>query len=197
MTRQATVGILLAAGSGRRFDATGARNKLLQLLDDGTSVAQHSARTLLKVLANVVAVVSNEKLAAQLTQLGCQVLLYPGAEQGMGATLAYAVSHVAVRFPEAQSVLIGLADMPYVQSDTVSRIVTELEQGAGIVQPVYEQQAGHPVGFASCYFAALMALQGDTGARHLLREFPVLRLAVQDPGIILDIDYLSDIQLNP
>jgi CTP:molybdopterin cytidylyltransferase MocA len=42
-----------------------------------------------------------------------------------------------------------------------------------------------------------MALQGDTGARHLLREFPVLRLPVADRGIILDIDYLSDLPLTP
>jgi molybdenum cofactor cytidylyltransferase len=149
------------------------------------------------VLANVLAVVSNAQVAEQLRQLGCQVLFYSEAQQGMGASLAYAVTHVVTHFPDAQSVLIGLADMPYVQPDTVSAIVTQLEQGATIVQPIFEEQPGHPVGFARCHFPALMALQGDTGARHLLREFPVLRLPVADRGIILDIDYLSDLPLTP
>ena len=38
-------GILLAAGFGRRFDAAGQRNKLLEMLPGGRSVAWRSART--------------------------------------------------------------------------------------------------------------------------------------------------------
>jgi len=196
-TRHTTAGILLAAGSGRRFDATGARNKLFQLLDGGESVAQRAAHSQLNVLSTVIAVVSNAQLAEQLERLGCKVLFYSEAQQGMGASLAYAVRHVVTHVQGAQSVLIGLADMPYVLPDTISALVTQLELGTGIVQPVYQEQGGHPVGFAREYFPALMALQGDTGARHLLREFPVLRVPVADPGIILDIDYLSDLNLTP
>jgi molybdenum cofactor cytidylyltransferase len=40
----APVGILLAAGRGRRFDPAGLRNKLLQPLADGEPVVVASAR---------------------------------------------------------------------------------------------------------------------------------------------------------
>lgn len=193
MNRQTTVGILLAAGAGRRFDADGLRNKLCEVLDDGMSVACHAAQTQRSVLANVVAVVRSPELADQLKSLGCQVLLFSGADQGMGASLAHAVRFVDAHFPQAHSVLIGLADMPYIEPGTVEQIVNELDRGAAIVQPYCQQQAGHPVGFARCHFPALMALQGDTGARQLLREFPVVALAVDDPGILQDIDYSSDL----
>ncbi len=38
-------GVLLAAGFGRRFDADGQRNKLLEKLPDGRTIAWRSART--------------------------------------------------------------------------------------------------------------------------------------------------------
>lgn len=50
------VGILLAAGRGRRFDPSGTRNKLLQPLPNGEPVAVASARALLAVLPKVIAV---------------------------------------------------------------------------------------------------------------------------------------------
>ena len=50
------VGILLAAGRGRRFDPSGAHNKLLVRLGDDAVVAA-SARALLSTLSHVVAVV--------------------------------------------------------------------------------------------------------------------------------------------
>ncbi|HEV7816123.1 MAG TPA: nucleotidyltransferase family protein, partial [Janthinobacterium sp.] len=40
----ATVGILLAAGRGRRFDPSGLQNKLLQPLAQGEPVVAASAR---------------------------------------------------------------------------------------------------------------------------------------------------------
>ena len=193
MSRENTIGILLAAGVGRRFDESGARNKLSQLLADGLSVASRSARLQLDVLPRVVAVVRNEEIAEQLRHQGCHVLIFSEAEKGMGATLAYAVTFIERHFPEAHSALIGLADMPYILPSTIAGVVKQLEQGAEIVQPVYRQQPGHPVGFARCHFAALRALQGDTGARELLRNFPVVQLEVDDPGIIQDIDYQSDL----
>ena len=194
MTRQITVGVLLAAGTGRRFDPTGAQNKLLQLLDNGTPVAVQSAKTLLLAVSKIIAVVHSPELARELSFPGCEPLIFAGASQGMGATLAYAAAHIVEHYPEAHALLVGLADMPYLKADTVQQVVEQLELGADIVVPVYRGRPGHPVGFAQRHFAALMALQGDTGARHLLREFPVLELALDDPGAVLDIDYVSDLR---
>ena len=54
MTRSC-VGLLLAAGQGRRFGG----NKLLYPLDDGTPMVLASARPLRAVLSETVAVVDN------------------------------------------------------------------------------------------------------------------------------------------
>jgi len=194
MSRQSTVGILLAAGFGRRFDPDGQQNKLLQLLDNGVPVAVQAARTQLQVLDQVVAVVQCATLAEKLAETGCHVLMFAQAHDGMGASLAHAMRHVVAQYPGAGSVLVGLADMPYIQVPTIASVMLELDRAADLVQPVFQQQGGHPVGFSSRHFAALLALQGDSGARRLLLEFPVVQLAVDDPGIIRDIDYPADLR---
>ncbi|TDK62530.1 nucleotidyltransferase family protein [Sapientia aquatica] len=194
-----TVGILLAAGAGQRFDPTGVASKLMQPLPSGVSVAVQSATNLLRVLSNVVAVVRSEKLAQQLRQAGCEVHLFEQAQQGMGASLSFVmqkIKHSDLGASRIDSVLVGLADMPYIETSTIQTVLNELQQGADIVQPSFEQQAGHPVGFSSKHFAALSSLSGDVGARELVRQFPVCRVTVNDPGILRDIDYASDLPVT-
>lgn len=193
MTASTASGILLAAGVGRRFDPSGVRNKLTQRLSNGASVAGQSARQLRQVLDNVLIVVADQRMAEQLAPSGCQLLLCPVASQGMGASLAFAVAHLTAQQPDCRGLLVALADMPFLLPSTLHKLLAALVAGADIVQPVYQQQSGNPVGFASRHFAALQSLHGDIGARHLLREFPVERIEVDDPGILRDIDLVTDL----
>ena len=61
---------------------------------------------------------------------------------------------------------------------------------ACIVVPELDGSAGHPVGFSREFFAELIALQGDRGARSVIDAHPdaVQRVAVDDPGVLTDID---------
>lgn len=189
MSSHITVGILLAAGRGQRFDPTGARNKLTEPLSSGVPIAVQAALTLRSELSRVIAVVRDPELAAQLRDCGCDAYVFSGAADGMGASLAHAMHFVA----SADSVLVGLADMPFIAASTIARIAQALAAGADIVQPYFETQPGHPVGFARRHFNALMQLSGDIGARQLLRQFPVQPIAVDDVGIVRDIDFLTDL----
>lgn len=193
MHQRGPVGIILAAGRGRRFDASGVRNKLTQRLANGTPVVLQVAQTLSQVLSTVMVVACDPDVAAHCHFPGCRSWLFPAAGQGMGASLAFAVSTALQHEPDAESMIIALGDMPFVQTETITRIARALQSGAGIVQPVYRQQPGHPVGFSKQHFAALMALNGDTGARYLLQQCAVNRIDVSDPGVIRDIDYPSDL----
>ena len=197
MSEHLTVGILLAAGVGRRFDPTGARNKLLQELETGKTVAAQSAHNLLRAVSVVVAVTNTAQMAQRMSDQGCHSVVCPEADQGMGASLACAARWIQIRYPQAGSVLIGLADMPFVQPVTIQQLVQQLAGGADIVQPVYLGRRGHPVGFSGRHITALAALHGDLGARNLLTRFPVLPIDVDDPGVIRDIDVPSDLDNLP
>jgi molybdenum cofactor cytidylyltransferase len=182
-------GILLAAGSASRFGS----NKLLHLLPDGTPIALASARNLKAAIADCVAVVRPG--ARELTRLlraeGFKVVASTHADKGMGHTLASGVR--ASR--GASGWVVALADMPYIQPQTIGRIAEELRQGGVIVAPGFEGKRGHPVGFARRFHEELRALSGDEGARNFIQQHPELLtvLELKDAGVLRDIDTRADL----
>lgn len=182
-------GILLAAGSSRRFGA----NKLLAPLADGTPMVLASAHCLRAVLGEVIAVVQSgdRVIPAMLAAEGLHVVTCKNAHTGMGASLAAGVA--ASR--DAHGWLIGLADMPFIQSSTLQRVAQSLKTGAPLAVPFHAGRRGHPVGFSAAYRDELLALSGDAGARAILARAAaaLVRLDVNDPGILFDVDTPSDL----
>lgn len=178
------VGILLAAGQGRRFGG----DKLLARLADGTPVGVQAARNLKTALAEVIAVVrpGDNELERALAATGIDVSVCPGAHEGMGVSLAHAVRARA----DADGWVVALGDMPLVSPATIGRIRIALEQGAGIVAPTYRGERGHPVGFAKAFGSQLAALGGDAGARDVVRAArgQLVLVECDDPGVVADID---------
>jgi molybdenum cofactor cytidylyltransferase len=189
------VGILMAAGRGRRFDPLGQRNKLLQVLPGGEQVVVASARKLLGVLPTVIAVVPPDDggVAALLSALGCRVTVCPDADSGMAASLVHAIRHSLSLGQAPDAWLVALGDMPHVAPATLQALADALNAGAPIAAPVMAGRRGNPVGFGSVHLQALLALQGDQGARRLLQGCPVTEVAVDDPGIFRDIDTPADL----
>lgn len=185
------VGILLAAGRGRRFDPSGQRNKLLQYLPGGELVVVASARHLLSVLPRVVAVVPPDDggVAAALRAIGCEVTACDRADTGMAASLVHAIGHVL----PAPAWVVALGDMPFVAPATIRALADALAGGAGIAAPVLDGRRGNPVGFSACHLDALLALEGDQGARGILARHPVTEVRVPDPGIFRDVDTPNDL----
>lgn len=191
------VGLLLAAGRGQRFDASGAQHKLLQPLPDGRLVAEAAADALLAALPQVLALLPachdrhTDALSAALARRGCRLLSCEQAHLGMGHTLAAGVAASA----DAQGWLVALADMPWVQPATVCAVRDALRERDTLVQPLYAGQPGHPVGFPTRYRAALLALQGDRGARAVLAGQAVWQLETGDAGVTRDVDTPADLYL--
>ncbi|WP_310463600.1 nucleotidyltransferase family protein [Sphaerotilus sp.] len=192
-------GLLLAAGLGQRFHTAGGGDKLTARLPDGTPVVLASLQRLQAALqplngGPVTAVVreGRDNLANLLRSHGAEVVVSARAAQGMGASLADGVAH----WPADHAVLVALGDMPDIAPTTLAAVGDALRAGASIVRPRHCSQAGHPVGFAPHWLPALQALDGDHGARDLLRQYPdqVTWLAADDdPGCLRDIDTPADL----
>ena len=186
------VGILLAAGAGRRFGG----DKLLHPLEDGVAIAGHAARNLLAAIPDVLAVVrwGDFPLYEMLEQEGCRVTMFQGAARGMGASLAHGIAESR----GADGWVVALADMPRLSPETVRRIVAELEGGALVAAPVRNKERGHPVGFGAKLREELLALDGDQGARAVIeRHRDAVRLVeCDDPGVLYDVDRKSDLDAS-
>ncbi|HEY4073710.1 MAG TPA: nucleotidyltransferase family protein [Herbaspirillum sp.] len=196
-----SVGLLLAAGKGSRFDGSGRQSKLLAALPDGTPVALASARHLLQCCARVLAVLPQHAapprdqhistLVGLLASAGCEIVFCPDSDAGLGHSLAAGVRAA----PDARNWLVALADMPGITPQTMQTVAAACHQAHDIAVPVYADQRGHPVAFGSAYYDQLAALQGDSGARAVLREnaAAVIEVPCADAGILRDIDTPRDL----
>ena len=181
------VGILLAAGQGKRFGG----NKLLYPLDDGMPMVVACARRLRSVLSDVIVVVANsedsqDEVVGLLREEAVRVISNPRAREGMGTGIACGVAAGIT----APGWVIALADMPYIPTMAIRAVAARLQQGADLAAPVYQGRRGHPVGFSRRHAGALMQLRGDAGARGILNanSGTLELIAVQDAGVVVDLD---------
>jgi len=185
--------IVLAAGRGSRF--LGTEHKLAQSLGGltvlGTTLRQAIASHL------PVIVVTTESLAdiARGSVAARDVIIVPavgsstgGDRLGMGHSIAAGVSARA----GAGGWLILPGDMPQVQPATLQAVARELAHNA-VVYAQYKGRRGHPVGFSCELYSELAELSGDEGARRLIARYPAFALDVDDPGVLVDVDTVADL----
>lgn len=183
-------GILLAAGAGSRFGG----GKLLHPLPDGTPVGIAALHNLKRALARVVVVVrpGDDALAARFAHEEVALIECAEAVAGMGHSLAAAVRAQS----DAKGWIVALGDMPRVAARSIEAVIAAVQGGARIAVPTYRGERGHPVGFAASCREELLALRGDAGARSVLQRYAadVVTVAVDDPGILQDVDTPADLE---
>jgi molybdenum cofactor cytidylyltransferase len=184
--------VIVAAGQGSRFEGIG--HKLLQPLHAGSVLAttlQHAAATRLPVVVVTTAALAE---IAQRDLVDSQLAIVPdmglpgAVELGMGYSIAAGVRASA----GASGWLIVPADMPLIQTATLLAVAAQLPRHA-VAFAQYRGQRGHPVGFSAALEADLLELTGDQGARSILARHPALGVAVDDPGVLIDIDTAADL----
>ncbi len=181
-------GVLLAAGTGRRFGS----DKRRILLPNHEPLLLHCVRRMRAVLDDVLVVLRPEDtdLRAAVIALDCRVCVNPQPDRGMGSSLACAVQ--ASR--ESAAWLVQPADLPLVRLRTLRRIAEQLKTCAAVV-PICHGRRGHPVGFSVQFADGLARLSGEPGARSLLKKAAgVVWLNLHDPGIYLDVDRPADVE---
>jgi molybdenum cofactor cytidylyltransferase len=168
--------IVLAAGQGERFKASGASQDKLQSLLCGQPVRDH-----------VLTAVQASGLPWHVVERANTAHL---TNPGMSDSIASGVAAT----PDAQGWLILPADLPLIQSRTLLTVASALQQHL-VVVPRYEGRSGHPVGFAPSCREALLQLTGDHGARSVVAQHRACWLDVDDEGCVLDVDTVDALAL--
>lgn len=179
--------VVLAAGSSRRF----ASNKLLKPLPDQRCLLDISQQLATILSPRVLLVINNDpQLQAHCRSHHYAYTVNHQAHTGMASSITTAISAT----PDADAWAIFLADMPCINSATL-RLLADIWQQHEISVPTWQRQRGHPVIFSRKYRDALSSLQGDSGARVLLRDNPdVYHIETGDAGVCFDIDTKTDWQ---
>ena len=188
MSRSIAV-IVLAAGEGSRFRQVAGADKDKLLADctgrDGAvrSVIEQVLVSLPADLDKRVLVTTEERPQAMRMAQAYGFDVVSIESSGMGDSIAAGVAAC----PDADGWLIVLGDMPFILPSTIERVVAAIVDDAVSV-PVQKGEFGHPVGFGRAFGAGLQALSGDRGARPLFSQGRVVEIAVDDPGVLWDID---------
>lgn len=183
---------MLAGGRGKRFAAAGGKNFKQRLPLGGRSLLEQVCNLYRAAGLPVLCALhpALEPMAYGLATQDCDILTVLDADKGMGNTLAAAVR----AFDSHHGWVIGLADMPQVQPATIRAVADTLMSGAPLCAPFHGGRRGHPVGFSVAFREQLARLEGDQGARGILHEHAaeLVRIEVDDPGILFDIDLPED-----
>jgi len=181
-------GLLLAAGMSRR---SGSTNKLLASVDGNVMVAS-SLRALTASQCTPVYVVTGHQAVGVREALMEQSALFihnNDYAEGMASSIRVGVMALD---DNVDGVLIGLADMPHVRTETINSLVEAFspDHDREICVPFYEGKPGNPVLFGRRYFRDLTNLQGDRGGKSVVQNNATqcVSLDVDDPGIHLDHD---------
>lgn len=141
----------------------------------------------------VVVRAGNDELKNLYEAAGFEVIVAEHAQRGMGNSLSAGLQRVSAT--DNTACLVGLADMPLVQEETLRLLCSKLQAGSEIVRPIYQGQLGQPVGFTRAHFVNLIGLNQDKGARDYLEQHEQLidYVEVNDVGVVTDIDTPQDL----
>ena len=175
-----TLGLLLAAGAGRRMGTP----KALLRDHTGTPFAERTIGVLLDGGCDSVLMVtgaSADEAAGILVETGwaddaaVATVLADDWDEGMGASLRTGLSAAAET--DASCVLVSLVDLPDVGATVVRRLLDRLPCEPQVLgRASYDGVPGHPVLIGRDHWAGVLdAARGDRGARDYLETHrPVL-----------------------
>lgn len=182
-----TAAILLAAGKSRRM---GSCKQLLPL--GGRTVIARCLDTLLAGgISKIVVVIAaaGDRVAAAVENYPLRIVVNPEE----GGDMASSVQCGRGALPATSSgVIVALCDYPLVAATTISSLLTaHAESPDHIIIPCHRGERGHPLLFPR---AVLEELAGPLTLRDLVRREParIRYLAVEDPGVLLDMDTPED-----
>ena len=142
----------------------------------------------------VVLGASADLIRQQVALDGTKVVVNEAYREGMGTSLRVGLAAVS---PNAKGALVVLADQPFLRPFTIDALIEQHEKHQPqIAIPLYRGFRGNPVLLDRSLFPELAGLSGDIGCRAVFGDHTenILKVPVDDPGILLDVDTRADFE---
>ncbi|MGP8073212.1 MAG: NTP transferase domain-containing protein [Thermoplasmata archaeon] len=189
-----TAALILSGGASTRF---GGQPKALLPTDERSSVRRLAEICLATGADPVVTVVGAHRGPISHELRGLPVEIVDAEEWYEGRTASVQAGLRAI--PEDRDVLLWPVDHPFVSTRTVDTLgrVRESDTLAVWFIPTYRGKGGHPVLWRPMVRNDILDLRSDAPLRSLLPEFgpQVRRVAVEDPGVVANVDTPEDYRL--
>ena len=161
--------VVLAAGNAKRLGQS------KQLLPWGNStLLGNVVENVLTVDAHkffvVLGAYSNEILE-KINLSEATVLINGNWQQGLGSSIASAITEIDNKYPGLNAVLLVLADQPFIGSIHLNAMINlHLTEKESIIITRNEDYRGVPVLFPRKFFRELMLLSNDEGAKQIINR---------------------------
>jgi xanthine dehydrogenase accessory factor len=183
--------VILAAGGSRRL---GRPKQLVEIA--GQSLVRRAAETALSAGSGSVHVVVGaevDRVRTALDGLPVELLINEAWREGMASSIRAAIETIEQRDRPVETLILMLCDQPGVTGDVLRRLLEAYRATrAPVVASRYPEGPGVPALFHAELFPALKSLDGDIGARqlirHLDRDVVTIPFAMPD-----DIDTAEDV----
>jgi molybdenum cofactor cytidylyltransferase len=196
--RPPVAAVVLAAGRSTRMAPY---NKLLVADRAGKPMIARVVDNVLSSQARPVLVVTGhhgEQVRAALAGRPVTFVEAPDYAAGLSASLKAGIAALPAG---AAAALVCLGDMPLVTARVLDRIIAayDADEGRAIVLPVHQGHAGNPVLWDRAFFAEILGLAGDTGARSLLKRHAeqVAEVEAGDDSVLRDFDTVDSLATLP
>jgi molybdenum cofactor cytidylyltransferase len=181
--------IVLAAGQATRF---GECKQLMPL--GGKTLLAHVLDNLRRSKVDEIVVVLGaraEEIRSRVAFARERVVLNPSYAEGMSTSIQAGLRAVS---EEAEAAMIVLADQPFVTTATFDALIDAYRTAnVRIVLPTYDRFRGNPVIVSRALFAEMMTLRGDVGCRSIFGQHSLVKVPVNDKGVVTDIDTPADL----
>jgi len=193
--KKPTAGIILAAGKSTRFGSL----KHLFKVGEKTIISMVIDASVKSDLDRIVLVLgyrSDTIMTAidnHLQNHKIRTVINPRFQEGMSSSLKCGMMEIRDEFP---SVMIILGDHPFLDTKTINILLDRFKSSdKAICVPVYKGKRGLPVCFGNRFYADIMNITGDIGARHIIQKNPeqVLTVEVDNPDCLFDVDNDDDL----
>ncbi len=180
--------IVLAAGRSTRM---GAANKLLADIAGKPMVGHVVEAALASSARPVLVVIGHEasEVRAALAGLDVTFVVNPDYAAGLSGSLKAGIGAVPA---SADGALVLLGDMPRITAEHLDRLIAIFgaENGRCIVVPTHQGRRGNPVLWPAAFFAEMLQLEGDAGAKRLMTTHAddVREVDLGSDAIFADVD---------
>ncbi len=158
--------IVLAAGRSTRM---GAANKLLADLGGKAMVRRVVEAALASGARPVLVVTGHQAADVQAALAGLEVAFAHNPDYAVGLSSSLKAGIRAVP-ASAEGALVMLGDMPQITGVHLDRLIAAFadDKGSPIIVSTHSGKRGNPVLWPRGYFAEMLQLDGDAGARRLM-----------------------------
>jgi xanthine/CO dehydrogenase XdhC/CoxF family maturation factor/CTP:molybdopterin cytidylyltransferase MocA len=164
-----TAVVILAAGGSRRL---GRPKQLVEI--EGQSLVRRAAEAALAAGPGSVHVVVGAEVAGvrdELSGLPVDLVINDAWREGVASSIRAAIDAIERRERPVETLILMLCDQPGVSGDVLRRLLDAYRATrAPVVASRYPEGPGVPALFHAELFPALKTLNGDVGARQLIRH---------------------------